>query len=133
MRVRLSYSVEIEEIPENIARLIENDWHRLDSTNNEVNNIIDRLREDEPNIKLIITKIDEARQWLGAFDARLNECEGILSGYEKAINTPPQPQDIPSQPQSPAPSNIPSNPAIDPETGAYNYKKPYSASEEPEE
>ena len=61
MRVRLSYSVEIEEIPENIARLIENDWHRLDSTNNEVNNIIDRLREDEPNIKLIITKIDEAK------------------------------------------------------------------------
>jgi len=94
MRVRLSYSVELEDVPESVAQLIEDEAGHLSYCDHAIDEINSLLREADPSVESALKKIDRVRQILGSLDQRLNECEGILQGYSNAINqpdTPPQP------------------------------------------
>lgn len=91
MRVKLQYSVELDEVPEVVAELIEDEGSRLTYCDHTIDTICDALRQEDPNMAFIIKKIDSARQSLGILDTRLQEMEGLLSGYDGAINPPPTP------------------------------------------
>tara|TARA_R110002110_G_scaffold414403_1_gene644320 strand:- start:110 stop:529 length:420 start_codon:yes stop_codon:yes gene_type:complete len=138
MRVKLQYSVELDEVPEIVADLIEEESLHLNDSGRMIQEVCSALRQAEPSIDFILKKIDKARQMLGALDSRLNEMEGLLSGYEAAVNPPP-PQPVPqpvrraitpnnSPPQPPMP--VPASDKINPETGAYNYERPYAKPED---
>lgn len=143
MRVRLSYSVELEDVPDSVAELIEGELFRIDEVKQSIGKALEGLNQDEPHLDLVAKSLDKARQVLGAIDVRLNECESILGGYERAMNPPEQP---PQQmaPPMPAPQQAPAQPReerpihpnVDPETRQYRYEPQYtvpSASEEESE
>ena len=135
MRVKLQYSVELDEVPEIVAELIEDESSHLNHCGHMIQDVCDALRKEEPNMGFILKKIDKVRQTLGTLDTRLNEMEGLLSGYDNAVNPPPQavpPAPIPPQQQKTEPQVTPSG-KVDPETGVYNYERPYAVPEESEE
>ena len=148
MRVRLSYSVELEDVPDSVAELIEGELFRIDEVKQSIGKALEGLNQDEPHLDLVAKSLDKARQVLGAIDVRLNECESILGGYERAMNPPeqqpqqmappmprppmPAPQQAPTQPRE----ERPIHPNVDPETRQYKYEPQYtvlSASEEESE
>ena len=88
MRVRLSYSVELEDVPDSIAYLIEGEMFRIDNAKEKIGKAYSTLCEDEPHVELVLKSIDQARQALGAIDLRLSECENILEGYRQAQDPP---------------------------------------------
>ena len=102
MRVRLSYSVELEDVPESVAQLIEDEAGHLSYCDHAIDEINSLLREADPSVESALKKIDRVRQILGSLDQRLNECEGILQGYSNAINQPAAPQPQPDTPPQPA-------------------------------
>jgi hypothetical protein len=93
MRVKLQYSVELDEVPEVVAELIEDEGSRLTYCDHTIDTICDALKQEDPNIAFIIKKIDSVRQSLGILDTRLQEMEGLLSGYDATVN-PPAPQPV---------------------------------------
>ena len=99
MRVRLSYSVELEEVPEQVAQLIDDEWETISHCDYLVRQIVDILKAEDPSIDSSLRKIDKIRQTLGSIDLRLNECESILEGYRQAQN--PQPPGEPAVDQQP--------------------------------
>ena len=111
MRVKLQYSVELDEVPEIVAELIEDESSHLNHCGHMIQDVCDALRKEEPNMGFILKKIDKVRQTLGTLDSRLNEMEGLLSGYDNAVNPPPQavpPAPIPPQQQKTEPQVTPS-------------------------
>ena len=86
MRVRLSYSVELEDVPDSVAGLIEEEMFRINNAKEKIAKAYQTLCGDEPHIELVIKSVDQARQVLGAIDLRLSECESILQGYKQAVD-----------------------------------------------
>lgn len=131
MRVRIQYGVELEEVPETVSNLIEEEAGLLSWCSHTIDEVCSALVQEEPNIKFALNKMDKVRQKLGSLDARLVDMELLLQGYDAASN-PPEPQQSPpmkppvTETAAPVPP-APTSDKIDPETGAYNYKKPYSA------
>tara|TARA_R110000796_G_scaffold189685_1_gene306492 strand:+ start:122 stop:466 length:345 start_codon:yes stop_codon:yes gene_type:complete len=114
--------VELEEVPESIADLIQEESYRLDQFEQLINDIDDSLRQQKPHISHALDIMDTFRQSLGAFDARLAECEGILQGYATAINPAPQ---------QPEPSGARDMSAKDPKV--HEYEKPYGIPQDTEQ
>jgi|TARA_R100000455_G_C6209768_1_gene77695 hypothetical protein len=134
MRVKLQYSVELEEVPDVAADLIQDEADRLSYCDHAIQSIVESLKQEEPHITFVIDKIDKIRQSLGIIDLRLSEMENLISGYAQAIN-PPQSNVVPQPtPQPPAPNySPPSSGKVDPETGVYNYERPYGLPDDPAE
>ena len=137
MKVRIQYGVELEEVPETVSNLIEEEAGLLSWCSHTIDEVCSALVQEEPNIKFALNKMDKVRQKLGSLDARLVDMEALLQGYD-AANNPPEPQQTP--PVAPsvtdAPPPVPPAPTsdkVDPETGVYNYERPYSVPEELEE
>ena len=104
MRVKISYSVELDEVPEHIAELIEQEATQLSFCDHLCNEIGELLRQPEPHVIIAAEKIDKVRRNLAALDTRLNESIAILSGYHQAKETPRGPPNaVPAQ-QVPAPT-----------------------------
>ena len=135
MRVKLQYSVELEEVPDVAADLIQDEADRLSYCDHAIQSIVESLKQEEPHITFVIDKIDKVRQILGIVDLRLSEMESLISGYAQATQPPPQApepqrQSIDYKPQATAAA--PSG-KVNPETGAYKYEAPYSTPKEPAE
>ena len=120
MRVRLSYSVELEDVPESVAQLIEDEADQLSYCRHVIEEINNLLREADPSVESALKKMDKVRQILGSLDQRLNECESILQGYDNAISTPSTPEPNQAPPSAPpkrydynAPYSVPTAPAED--------------------
>ena len=94
MRVRLTYSVELEEVPDAVAELIEGELYRVDNLKENIGQAYEALCQEDPHLDLVAKSIDKARKALSDIDTRLNECANILAGYERAIE-PPQPEPEP--------------------------------------
>ena len=58
MRVNLQYSVELEEVPELIAELIEDEAGRLSHCDHVIDQICENLRGEDLNASSIRKKID---------------------------------------------------------------------------
>jgi len=102
MRVKLQYSVELDEVPDVVADLIQDEADRLSYCDHAIQSIVESLKQEEPHISFVVDKIDKVRQSLGAIDARLSEMENIIIGYSRAINPPPeQPLEAPPEKYKP--------------------------------
>ena len=89
MRVRLTYSVEFDQVPEHVAQLIDDEWQSISYCDHLIQEIISTLNEEEPFIDSSLKKIDTIRQALGSLDLRLSECENILEGFVQAQQSHP--------------------------------------------
>ena len=84
MRVNVTYSVELEDVPQTTAKLIhdtkENSLRPLIKVLDEA--LIFLNKEDEKNA---VHRLDEVRQELSKIDLRLADCMHILSGYQNVL------------------------------------------------
>ena len=83
MRVRLSYSVETEEIIEEVKRLLNTAENKLCNQIGTLKRSHDDLTEED--LLRVIKQIDLTRQELSRYDQTLEDCFAILQGYSRYI------------------------------------------------
>ena len=81
-RVNITYSVELEEIPEHVGNLINKTYDTLyRPLDNKFNESLNMLKKD--NEKEALKTIDEIRQQMFKIDCHLSDCSDILKDYQK--------------------------------------------------
>jgi len=108
MRVKISYSTDIEELPKEISDLLERSVDAMHDQLTETESLGYEFAEEEDKAYQLARSVDSLRKYLAKFDIRLQEVESLLMGYLTATNsqedsqaqppTQPQPQAQP-QPQ----------------------------------
>lgn len=83
MRVRLSYSVETEEIIEEVKRLLNTAENKLYKQIGILKRSHDDLSDED--LLRVIKQIDLTRQELSKYDQTLEDCFAILQGYSRYI------------------------------------------------
>ena len=79
MRVNISYSIELDDVPQEVDRI-------LVECENKIRAIQGGLHQTISKDPLVIIKeVDEIRLNLGAIDLRLEDCMQILNGYVQAL------------------------------------------------
>ncbi len=78
MRVKMAYSVELEEIPAEARRLLKEakSWYE------ELQPLVTRLDRLDTEFA---SRLETVREKLVAFDARLEDCTALLNGYNEAV------------------------------------------------
>jgi len=93
-RVKLAYTVELDEIPEKVKEFLEQSVHGLATASSD---LMDVTVVEHVNITL--GKIDSIRQRLALVDNRLEDCYVALAGYSHAkMNEHMPPEESPVQP-----------------------------------
>ena len=92
MRVRISYSVELDDVPSECARMLEEAKQHVDEVTATLESLIDQLEDGRAIGWQVKSRIDSCRQELAKFDAILADNEMILQGYFGAKEQQTQPQ-----------------------------------------
>ena len=95
MRVRISYSVDLEEVPSECARMLQDSLDRVGEIQGEIESLIDNLDKEEAVDWQIKDQIDRCRQRLAKLDMILADNEMILEGYYN--NKEPGEEDVISE------------------------------------
>lgn len=79
MRVKISYGVHIEKVPEEVQKLFDdlNIW--MEKLSKQQDTVDDLLETGE--LESCVAIIDKMRQTMGDMDSRLSDLAGILQGY----------------------------------------------------
>ena len=86
MRVRISYSVDLEDVPNECARMLTETLEKLEGVHKDIESLIDQL-DDEAGVEWQIReKFDRCRQNLTKIDSTLADNDLILQGYYSAKN-----------------------------------------------
>jgi hypothetical protein len=105
MRVRLSYTAEVDEVLSEVALLLGSLAEAFLSSNNLYNEIIADLENEEFNPNKFHENIDALRRSLGKIDIRCLEAEQVVTGlgeYERRLREAPQ--QPPSSAEAPSPA-----------------------------
>ena len=100
MRVSIAYSVELENVPDEIRKMLDNVNAKQAGTDEYYLNITDCMRNK--NYSDTIENINQLRQELATVDVGLQDCANILLGYQNTLlqlQTPQEdstPQEEPS-------------------------------------
>ena len=84
MRVRLSYSVDTEEIIEEVKRLLNTAENRLYKQIGILKRSHDDLSDED--LLRVIKQVDLTRRELSKYDQTLEDCFAILQGYNRYLN-----------------------------------------------
>ena len=85
MRVRISYSVDLEEVPEKTAKLLEEAMADLKEITNVIGNIAVGIKKEVYKREQLSVVINETRQILAKVDSRLSDSSMIMAGFHAAI------------------------------------------------
>lgn len=97
MRVNISYSAELDEVPAELSRIIVDTTRRLSIQAATLAQVEELMTSEEgvTNAAVVAELVDAARQELASVDTRLSESISILGGYYQAKTNPeslaPQP------------------------------------------
>ena len=81
MRVRISYSVDLEDVPLECARMLHDSIEHIEEVKEEISSLISQLDDDKAQAWLVKDKIKRCREKLAKFDAILADNDLILEGY----------------------------------------------------
>tara|TARA_R110002074_G_scaffold21627_4_gene67025 strand:+ start:954 stop:1355 length:402 start_codon:yes stop_codon:yes gene_type:complete len=101
MRVNISYSVELEEVPKRVLSFFEEAHGQLGDVQEILESCVGRMTEK--NYVVTVEEIGALRTLLGTIDLRMDDCMHILSGYSKTLADLSVKDISPSEPQ-PSPS-----------------------------
>ena len=85
MRVNITYSEELENIPDLVSEFMRESGKALLILSNHVANIDDGTVKDVLKGEQTLKVIDNTRQKLAAIDQRLEDAAALLTGYNNAI------------------------------------------------
>jgi hypothetical protein len=81
MKVALTYSCDLEDIPFSVSQMLSNMLERMDEAQEQLEESATSLRTG--SVQSALAGIDEVRQLLAKIDHRLMDCTSILAGYVK--------------------------------------------------
>ena len=84
MRVRISYSVDLDDVPKECARMLQESLEHSGEIHREIESLIDKLDNTEGIAWQIKDQIARCRQHLAKLDAVLADNDMILEGYYSA-------------------------------------------------
>lgn len=85
----MSYSIELEEIPAEMAHKVNNVVKQFDDTTgiiSKLEDLRDALREETPNIGLLLVSMDEIKNNLVSALDKISEYSFILAQYQKTVS-----------------------------------------------
>jgi DNA repair ATPase RecN len=85
--VNISYSIDFEEVPKVVRKFLQEDIQKEFGTGvlHKLEDSIVYLEDGRENIGKAVQSIEEIRKFLIKVDMRLNECSGILKGYQQEL------------------------------------------------
>jgi len=86
MRVRISYSVEIEEVPREVVRLLNDSGTDLINLKHKLQQLINEIDNQTIDGHRVKSEIVELREELARIDYCLADSDLILQGYHATIN-----------------------------------------------
>ena len=84
MRVRISYSVDLDDVPAECARMLHDSLEHIEEIKEKVASIANEIDDDKVQAWLIKDKIERCRNKLAKLDSILADNDMILEGYFKA-------------------------------------------------
>ena len=91
MRVKLQYSVELDEVPKETRRLFSRANEEIRDAGDHMDDIFIAM-DSGTDYDNVLDSIGQARKNLAEADFRLGDAEAILNGYLQAKHAPPQEQ-----------------------------------------
>ena len=88
MRVNITYSVGIEEIPKRVATLLNETIVNVSEGIMASLKLAENSIHQDNNINMALQAIDDTRKQMAIIDSRLAECTNILLGYQKILMEP---------------------------------------------
>ena len=79
MRVKIAYTVDLQEVPEKVKEFLDASVHTLATTSSDLMDV-----SVAEHIDITLAKIDSIRQRLALVDDRLEDCYHALAGYNHA-------------------------------------------------
>ena len=92
MRVRISYSVELEDVPLECARMLHDSMEKIESIREEILDLIKQLDDGKAQAWIVKDRLHNCRKNLAKFDAILADNDLILEGYFSQID--PEVEDV---------------------------------------
>ena len=86
MRVRISYSVEIEEVPQEVIRLLNDSCTDLINLKHKLQSLINEIDSKTIDGHRVNVEITDLRAELAKIDYSLSDSDFILQGYHSTIN-----------------------------------------------
>ena len=84
MRVRISYSVDLEDVPKECARMLQESLEHVIEIHREIESLVDSMESTEDDPLSIKKRITDCRQRLAKLDMTLSDNDAILEGYYKS-------------------------------------------------
>jgi hypothetical protein len=97
MRVRISYSVDLEDVPEECARMLQDSLEHVGELHTQIEDLIDQLDKGQCVGWVAKLKIAECRERLGKLDVILGDNDMILEGYYTAKEPKEEVEDVSDQ------------------------------------
>ncbi len=84
MRVRISYSVDLKDVPLECARMLYDAVEQMKETGEEIDDVVKLLDDDKAHAWIIRDRIKKCREKLAKLDSVLADNDMILEGYFSA-------------------------------------------------
>ena len=84
MRVRISYSVDLEDVPSECARMLHDSSEQIEKIREDISNLVNQLDDDKAQAWIAKGTIKKCREKLAKLDAALADNDMILEGYFSA-------------------------------------------------
>ena len=85
MRVNITYSIELDEIPAKVSELLAETYPDLVKLQDWIQGVDASLRAGHTSIEDELDKIDDIRRELASVDIKMMDCAEILHGYQSAL------------------------------------------------
>jgi hypothetical protein len=151
MRVKIAYGVELDNVPEIVSELIDEEALCLSQVERNLDAVCSALKHEAPNMDYVLEKLDDTRRIVGSLDVRLNEMESLLGGFIEAKKHEDEEESDAPEPEPPrqAPPVVPTPVVVEVddseddasqevrsekinEDGVYDYERPYEVAKESE-
>lgn len=84
MRVKISYGIEVDDVPKEVQRLFDGVGENLDTLSKQADTIDDLLDNEESEACLSVMR--KMRETLADMDARVEDLSSIMEGYNAYLN-----------------------------------------------
>ena len=94
MRVRISYSVDLDDVPAECARMMHDSMEQIEDVREDIGDLVKLLDDNKAQAWLVKDKIERCRRKLAKIDSVLADNDLILEGYFQAKEPQEEASDV---------------------------------------